>query len=230
MSAFIVDAEHIHVLLWAGLQVPNHHDALRWYFGNPTDRHELTTDTADAVGQMLVNENRNSVNYHYNNDPGAIEYSFAQPMHNDWSTTEVLKAIHCYEHQASDAPKWHTSEAHAFCKALERHLIETLPDYHKAPWAITAEGADPHPSPGAPADTTNAAQPTTNPWVRGDHDPTMPDIAPRDGAGINHRPARDTAIPEQQPPRRGGLLKRIRRHRHTVNTAGSVEQTNPETT
>ena len=36
MSAFIVDPEHIHVMIWAATRHVNHLGPLRWYYGNPT--------------------------------------------------------------------------------------------------------------------------------------------------------------------------------------------------
>jgi hypothetical protein len=50
---------------------------------------------------------------------------------------ELLNAVHCYEYQACEHPGWETSEAHAFCKALERRLISKLPGYNDGPWAIS---------------------------------------------------------------------------------------------
>ena len=66
MSAFIVDPEHINVLIWAGLQHVPGSAPLRWRFGNPTDLAELTPATATHVGRMLLEENTASVNHLYN--------------------------------------------------------------------------------------------------------------------------------------------------------------------
>ncbi|SLC86610.1 hypothetical protein [Mycobacteroides abscessus] len=139
MSAFLVDPEHINVLIHAGLprQYPN--IGLRWYYrdANNQEHYErLDYDTADRVGQMLLDANAASVNHRYDENEMYI-YSYAQPQHTNWSPVEVLKAIHCYQYQACEPDDWKTSEAHAFCDALTHYVINKTPGYDQAPWAIT---------------------------------------------------------------------------------------------
>ncbi|WP_062899321.1 hypothetical protein [Mycobacterium avium] len=69
MSAYVVHAEHINVLLWAGrygFRRPCGN--LTWYYDNPTRVNQLTDDNLDQVGQMLVDANTASVNYCYFNN------------------------------------------------------------------------------------------------------------------------------------------------------------------
>jgi hypothetical protein len=67
MSAFIVDPEHINVLIWAGLQHIPGSAPLRWRFGNPTDLDELTRGHRHPRrAHALLEENTPSVNHLYN--------------------------------------------------------------------------------------------------------------------------------------------------------------------
>lgn len=157
MSAFTVSNEHIAVLLTAGLLVD--HRALRWEIPAPTDgqapieattengvtagwsandpnarTRTLTRASIDAVGQMLLEENIDSVNQRYNDDDLQI-YTYTTPR--AWhSPVEVLKAINCYRYQAGDTGYWIRTEAHNFCVALEIAVITQLPGYDDAAWAI----------------------------------------------------------------------------------------------
>lgn len=48
----------------------------------------------------------------------------------------VLKAIDCYEYQSCEHDEWAESEAHAFCHALRKRMIHSLPGYEDAPWGL----------------------------------------------------------------------------------------------
>ena len=85
---------------------------------------------------MLVDENAASVNYRYDEDDAYI-YAYQQPQHTTWTDVEILKALDCYQYQSCEHPAWRDSQAHAFCRALEGRLIQALPGYDDAPWAIS---------------------------------------------------------------------------------------------
>ena len=136
MSAFIVDPEHIHVLIWAGLR---HHRGweLRWYYDNPTRVGVLTGDTVDTVGQMLLDANTASVNARYREDTEAGDYRWRTPRSTGWTPVEVIKALQCYIYQSCEVPDWDGSQAERFCDSLLDALISALPGYAAAPWTIT---------------------------------------------------------------------------------------------
>jgi len=142
MSAFIVDAEHIHVLVWAGLNI--RYGPLRWRASDPTmpgGHHwrELTADTVDPTGQMLLDANIASVNHRYAENNGPAIYTWRTPRHRRWSPVELLKALNCYDYQASEPDDWEQSQAHAFVQELQGALIGQLPRYDDADtWGITA--------------------------------------------------------------------------------------------
>jgi hypothetical protein len=162
MSAFIVSDNHIHALLTAGLDNPRY-GALRWFApeseeprgdadtqaGEPWGptaiesanrrRRELTRDTADAVGLMLLAQNYASVNYRYDEHEEEPLYRF-QELGCTIDPVVVFKAIDCYNYQSCESPDWEETEAYAFCQALRSKMIHALPGYDAAPWGID----DPH--------------------------------------------------------------------------------------
>ena len=155
MSAYLVDPEHIHVLLHAAVyRWPGQVD-LAW----PTtetpsavnaveDRHwaivrRLTSSTMDVVGQLLVDANAASVNHRYEEN-NAYVYSWQRLRHTDWSPVELLSAIAGYEYQACEAPDWATSEAHEFCVRLRQVVIQRLPGWDAGPWTITRDSTPAH--------------------------------------------------------------------------------------
>ncbi|WP_277062917.1 hypothetical protein [Schaalia cardiffensis] len=137
MSSYIVDAEHINVLVWAAYT----------YGGN-----ELVIDAFDAaqpivftrtlasmsrLGQCLLDANARAVNDRYDQDSLFI-YQYTQPRSLDWSEVEILKAINGYAYQAIDWSDWTTSVAAAICQRITSDVIQHLPGYDEATsWNIT---------------------------------------------------------------------------------------------
>ena len=141
MSAVIVDHEHIHVLIWAAskpIAPPN--PTMRWLYDNPTRVGQLERDGSnrDELGQMLLDENADSVNHLYSDTAAAGDYHYRRPRHTEWSLAELLNALDAYTYQACERSDWKTSQAKAFCDALRDRLISELPGYHAGPWTITA--------------------------------------------------------------------------------------------
>jgi hypothetical protein len=100
-------------------------------------RRLATLDQADRIGQMLMRENRLSVNHRYNENEVEEIYTFT-PVKGTVRVNPVviLKAIACLEYQSCEHPGWEGSEAHAFCEALRKRMIHRLPGYDEAPWEI----------------------------------------------------------------------------------------------
>ena len=160
MSAYIVSDIHIHALLTAGLEGGS--GVLRWFAPEseeptlPTDhqagepwgptaissnnrrRRELTQETADAVGLMLLAQNYASVNFRYDEgQDDSYQYHFHELTGSPSEhAVVVLKAIDGYSYQACETPDWEQTEAHAFCQALRSRMIHRLPGYDAAPWGI----------------------------------------------------------------------------------------------
>ncbi len=61
----------------------------------------------------------------------AAPYAFRRPKRTP-APVEVLATIDYYEYQACEHDAWPASEANAFCEALRRQTITTLPGYEQA--------------------------------------------------------------------------------------------------
>ena len=139
MSAFVLPAEHLNVLLWGALRAG--HGRICWHYGNPTRMGELTAENTTAVGQMLLEANVASVNYLYNAAGAAEPYHYRTPVHTDWNAVELLKALACYEYQSCESPDWEASSAQRLCRVIERELIVSLRGWTEAPWSISTTSA-----------------------------------------------------------------------------------------
>jgi hypothetical protein len=157
MSAFVVSKAHIDAMIRRGLALA-HYGPLFWYAKDFRDiqglgydevkklTRTLTDETADAVGQMLIDECVKSVSYRYQDDkltnlPGPTNAYWLIPYQYQMSwgarmpnPVEALKLISCYEYQSCEHPEWHDSEAKRFCESLRHHMIAMLPGYDDAPW------------------------------------------------------------------------------------------------
>lgn len=140
MSAFLHDDAHITALLAGGLA--ERYGPLRWDVPgqNPSRYNELTRDTVDDVGRMLVAENLKSMKHRYpqltRQERTAVYGGYTDPERR-YTPVELLKALGSYEYQSCEHNEWPTSEAYAFCDALRRSLITRLPGWQEAgTWAI----------------------------------------------------------------------------------------------
>ena len=165
MSCYMVGKAHIDALVEAGLYAKacSCGSPLRWMVRELTDedkresyergepwgpraielynelRRELTFETADRTGQMLMRENRLSVDHRYNETEIEEVYAFEHWLHvGKVNPVVILKALACYEYQSCEHPGWKTSEAHAYCEALRGEMIRALPGFDEGPgWEIT---------------------------------------------------------------------------------------------
>jgi hypothetical protein len=137
MSAWIVDREHINVIVWAGPHFSRY--PMRWpvVTDGVTTYPTLGDDvTMSELGHLLWHENHVSVNYRYSENEATPAYQYREPRSTAWSPVEVLKAIACLDYQSCEHPGWATSQARAYLTVLEQTLINVLPGYDAAPWGI----------------------------------------------------------------------------------------------
>ena len=142
MSAYIVTKAHINAML--NTWIHSRYGA-RWHHNGKW--HELTTENANEVGQMLLDENIKSMLYRYEDSqvtdlPGRADAEYLIPFQHYWThktptPLEAIKITHCYSYQACEHPSWGASEAKAYCDALEGAKISELPGYDDAPWDWT---------------------------------------------------------------------------------------------
>ena len=137
MSAFIVGHAHIDALLTYAV-------AKRLYFYDPeTGVRDITAQTADEIGRILLLENERSVAYRYpgtNDLPGTIgeeanAYAFtyfAGPM----SALQAIKAARCLDYQSCEHPEWEASLAKRIVDAIIVTAVADLPGYDNAAWEI----------------------------------------------------------------------------------------------
>jgi hypothetical protein len=158
----MVDIEHIHLLLNAGLSYPTMGSKLRWQVRELTDEernrsysagrpwgpeaHEiygrvfrtLTRENAGYVGAMLLAENRRSVDHRYNEEEWEEPYLF-QMLPGVPNPVSVLKALDGFEYQACEHPEWEKSEAFNFVQSLRKRAISKLPGYEEDDhWSVSS--------------------------------------------------------------------------------------------
>jgi hypothetical protein len=142
MSAFVVDKVHIDAMVWAALAATSYGRPFSWYWNDA--RNEVTTENADEVGQMLIDQCVKSVSHRYSGAkltdlPGPCDAYWVVPYHYKPPVikpelVESLKNIRHYEYQACEDEDWEATTAYAFCLSLTESLIMKLQGYEAAPW------------------------------------------------------------------------------------------------
>jgi hypothetical protein len=97
MSAYIVDKKLIDYILTAKRNAQpfiNYYDFL-----------------ADADGQVLINQNYDSVNYRYNEETPAPVYKFASSEERI-NFLQAIKYLHCLDYQSCETPTYKESKAY----------------------------------------------------------------------------------------------------------------------
>jgi hypothetical protein len=151
MSAFVVSATHVDVLLSVALHGPSD-GASRRDWSPPyleTARVRLSAVTCSVLGAGLLAENLASVTHRY---PDCERHELPGPMplpipeqyeFTDFGAcmtiAEACSAIDCYAYQSCEHAGWPASGAHAFCEALREALTTQLPGCQQAPWEWTPE-------------------------------------------------------------------------------------------
>lgn len=155
MSAFVVDDAHIDLLVQAGCDLPPASEPLRWFWppldattdsGSwtseqlATQAHERVRhlrrrdqDECDRVGRLLLATNYDSVNHRYDEMDAEAIAAIDSYRHRRFNgmveashAGSVIGAIRTYRYQACEHPGWPTSEAYAYCEALEYQCVSLL--------------------------------------------------------------------------------------------------------
>ena len=136
MSAFMVDNDLIDLLVSAA--TPLGAERLGWYHGGVWHYGIDPTE----VGQMMLAENRRSVDYLYDEREPIPDYAFRRVdgIGEAIPWGQVALAIECFDYQACETPDWKESEAYAFCVALKDRLLQCLPGYGDALWGWSRAG------------------------------------------------------------------------------------------
>lgn len=138
MSAFILDHEHINVLVQAYAK-----DSL--YLS-----HQMSDLSHwDELGQLFIDLNTTSVNARYNETSEPATYRYAIPR-KIYEPVEVLKAIQSFRYQSCEVEGAEDTKAWKQLADLEQAQIHCLDGYEDAEWEIRAPRAPertrpPHP-------------------------------------------------------------------------------------
>lgn len=152
MSAFIVSATHVDVLLSVALHGSSDSagSSREW---SPPHLEEpgrpLSAVTCSVLGAALLAECIAAVS---RGNPGCpmreLPGPWPMPIPEQYEFTdfgpcanvaEACKAIDCFEYQSCDHPEWAQSLARRFCDRLRRALIAALAGHEEAPWEWTPE-------------------------------------------------------------------------------------------
>ncbi len=145
MSAYMVDDAHIDALVDIAKQFTRPGPAVyryKFYWAaqrNPFRSHSLDDQTEAAIGRMLLAENARSVGHRYREvqDPAALTYVY-RPTKRTYTPAQALMAIRGYEYQACETDDWDQSEAHDFCRALFRRVVDVaIPQNDMDYWMLT---------------------------------------------------------------------------------------------
>jgi hypothetical protein len=151
MSAFVVSATHVDVLLSVALHGPRDGNGLaHWsppYLAEA--KAPLSAATCTVLGSGLLAECIASVGHRY---PDCALHELPGPMpmpipdqyeFTDFGAcmtiAEACKAIACYAYQSCGHPGWPESGASRFCERLREALTCRLPGYAEAAWEWTPE-------------------------------------------------------------------------------------------
>ena len=130
MSAFIVSDSHISALAY---YLERNVDSY-YYNGN---RHKISVDDAQKLGQILLNANYISVNHRYNTVDAPHVLQLADWVRGkNWQAVAIIKAAKCLDYQSCEVDGWEASEANALLKAIIETAIYKLAGYSEADWAI----------------------------------------------------------------------------------------------
>jgi hypothetical protein len=139
VSAFILDDDHIDLLVTAGLMGVGLDAKLRVYVDGGLvefNRHE----DADHLGLVLKTANYESVNYRYKESEQVTPYKYVGNGITNYIGGEiipwgqVLQAIRCYEYQSCEHPTWEGSLAKAVCDAITHKVCARISSECDAEW------------------------------------------------------------------------------------------------
>lgn len=122
MSAYIVSNETINTIAWGFVTL-----GVDYYPKNSHGRqirNVFVNDTIQKIGESLLQQNYDSVNYRYGEKESAPKVQFDKPKEFDFG--RLYGCIQCYRYQACEVPNYDTCEIECSLKRLETAITEHL--------------------------------------------------------------------------------------------------------
>lgn len=127
MSAFIVSKKHIDVLITSLKTAQNRFTIFH-------QQNAINFDTLDEIGQILVNQNYESVNFRYNEN--AVPYKYEHKAVSLPEIVQILKLCDCYDYESCETDDYEQTLACNIINTIRINLISKLPGYDEAEWEI----------------------------------------------------------------------------------------------
>ena len=137
MSCFIVSDFHMDVILD---HFEHYHDDLCFYNEETGYWREFKPSLIEdmtKLGNILMNKNIDAYNQRYNENIKKDQYKFHRHQEK-FSTIQILKALHCYQYQASDAEDWERSNAKEIYYNLIDDALRMDSEYINAYWEMSS--------------------------------------------------------------------------------------------
>ena len=111
----------------------------------------IRAESADAIGQVLLDENFRSVNCRYRTDRtdevppryrhrSRLAGNVGRVTEQSLRAIDIIKICHCLAYQSCECDDWEVSWAKRFLDRVIDAATRTLPDYDAAPWALYDDG------------------------------------------------------------------------------------------
>jgi hypothetical protein len=143
MSAYIESKAHFDAIIATAIDLGGYNREAGWYVEGKGWTY-ITRKTADAVGQILLDENIKSVQYRYHDEPvdtlpGPVNLvrTYVYEPGRILTIPELFLALDGLEYQSCEHPGWEASEAKAIVNGIRSHAWHNLPGYEAADtWSV----------------------------------------------------------------------------------------------
>lgn len=143
MSAYVVDTYHIDVLVDYAYERPIRAGFGSWklsYFWKG-ERHDLP-DSKDETGQILLDQNVRSVNFHYSDDQEYETYKHTRRItpYVKFTPEQIINACDCLIYQSCETDDYYKTRAYALLNAIREKAIDAVLDRVRDDlrWELTA--------------------------------------------------------------------------------------------
>ena len=122
MSAYIVSNETINTIAWGFVTLEV--DYYPKNSGHHPIREIFVNDTIQKIGESLLQQNYDSVNYRYGDDEKMPKTEFHKPK--EFDLGKLYGCIRCYNYQACETPDYINEEIYESLNALRAAITKKL--------------------------------------------------------------------------------------------------------